>query len=132
MVGVPGFLMGATRFLGRGGIYLLPPIRFNMPVNVNNNQDRKQLFKVGSRVFNPERIVQVSVFQEYKWPGLETWTTYTPDDDEQIERMNEKHGPPEKRIFGANIILDDGEVIWLDRRKYWKFYGVLMQIGTEI
>lgn len=130
MIALPAFLGVASRFLRRGSIYFLPPIRFNMPVNVNNSHTQ-QLMKVGSRVFTPEEIRDIHVEYEFKWPGLDFWVSH----DEQEEKFSEitaEKGQPIKRVFGAHLTLKDSEVLWLDARKYWKLQGVIMQIGIEI
>jgi hypothetical protein len=131
MVAIPAWLGAASRVLRRGSFYLMPPIRISMPVNINAGSSR-QFIKVGERVIHPGQIHALRPLYEYKWsvPNSD-WSS--PDiNADQYRLMTKQFGEPEVRIFGGELVVNDGEVIQLDRRQYWKVQGYLIQSGIEI
>jgi hypothetical protein len=131
MFAIPAWLGAASRILRRGSIYFLPPIRFNIPVNIHSGEARR-VFKIGNSIIHLEEIDSIIPIYEYQWDIPDSdWTT-ADITDEQYYLMTEKYGDPETRVFAGDLILKDGEVIHLDRKQYWKMQGVLLQIGTEI
>jgi hypothetical protein len=131
MIAIPAWVGAASRILRRGSIYFLPPIRFNIPVNVHAGGSQ-QVLKIGNRVLRPDDLYEIVPEHEYKWPIPNSdWATCDIT-EEQRREMTERFGEPELRICGADLVLRDGQIIWVDRKQYWKLQGHLLQIGTEI
>jgi hypothetical protein len=131
MVAIPAWLGAASRVLRRGSLYLMPPIRFHIPVNIHAG-GAKQFIKLGERVIRPDEIHSICPLYEYKWliPDSD-WSS--PDiNAEQYIQLSQEYGEPERRIFGGELILREGDVISLDRKQYWKIQGYLIQTGVEI
>ena len=132
MVTWPAWIGTATRFLRRGSFYLLPPIRINMPVNIHAGSQNERLLNIANRIIRPDDMYELRPINEWKWDIPKSdWSS--PDvSDEEFKQMCKRFGQPKQRIFGCELILRSGEILWLDRKQYWKLKGFLLQIGVDI